>query len=272
MSLTPVVPPFLSDQSSPSVLWCYTGGGHFFDEIFAQINRINQESIPICFVFSNAGALVANRYGFFWKLANTDIKKGLLHFIFEKAVARYNIKKILQEADFSYSVIQHDPAFSAAVTLANWEVKCILVCPLTANTAAKLAIGITDTLLSNLLASGLKSGKKIAVFPTDVLSQRIKTKLPTRQIKPASSSHINTAVCKFNALKKTPTNQIQFLPQYCVGCQKCVENYPNVFTYGDEIVYRIREIDSNNIKKLSSEVTVIKKVGDIYPFIRKIFQ
>ena len=118
----------------------------------------------------------------------------------------------------------------------------------------------------------MKSGKKIAVFPTDVLSQRIKTKLPTRQIKPASSSHINTAVCKFNALKKTPTNQIQFLPQYCVGCQKCVENYPNVFTYGDEIVYRIREIDSNNIKKLSSEVTVIKKVGDIYPFIRKIFQ
>ncbi|MFX0123149.1 MAG: flavoprotein [Candidatus Hodarchaeota archaeon] len=269
MSIIPYFSSFLSDQVSPSVLWCYTGGGHFFKEIFDQITKINRESIPICFLFSNAGALVANRYGFFWKIKQSDFRKKFVHFIFEDVVAHYNIKDVLQEANFSYSILSKDPTYSAAMALANSECGCIIASPLTANTASKLVLGIADSMISNLLASGLKSGKKIGILPTDATPKRIKTKLPIRQNCPASSDQVNIAVCKFNALKETPTNTIQFLPQFCVGCQMCVERFPGVFSYGDEIEMKIREVDSYNIKKLSTELTVFRSPYEIFPFIKQ---
>ena len=272
LSSLPSTPPFLSDQASPAILWCYTGGGHFFDEIFVQIKKLNHESIPICFVFSNAGALVANRYGFFWELAHSDARKECFHFIFENTVAQNNIDKILLQADFSYSIISTDPAFSVAVALANSDVRCIIACPLTANTAAKLAFGIADSFISNLLSAGLKSGKKVAIIPTDAQSRRMKTKLPIRQIKSASTDQINPDICEFNALKRTSTNQVQFLPQFCVGCKICVKKFPEVFSTGNQIEVKIREVDSQNIQKLSSELTVLRTPNEIYTFIKQFFQ
>ncbi|MFX1282515.1 MAG: flavoprotein [Promethearchaeota archaeon] len=264
--------PFSSNQSTPFILWCYTGGGHFFEEIFEQIRKVNHESISITFVFSNAGALVANRYGFFWNLIHSDVRKEYLHFIFENSVAKYNIENMLKKADFSYSIISKDPSFSVAVSLANSGTKCIIACPLTANTAAKLALGITDSFISNLVSSGLKSGKRVGILPTDVIPQKIKTKLPVRIIKSVSSNHINVSVCKFNAIKELDNKRIQFHPQFCVGCQECVKKYPDVFSYGDEIEVMIRDIDSRNIQNLSSELTVLQKPREIYPFIKQFFK
>lgn len=272
MSLLPQLPSFLSDQTSPSVLWCYTGGGHFFQEIFGQITKVNRESIPICFVFSNAGALVANRYGFFWKLIHSDIRKENMHFIFDDVVALYNIKNMLLDANFSHSTFSNDLTFSVAMALANSGIRCIVACPLTANTASKLVLGISDSMISNLLSTGLKSGKKIGILPTDATPQRTKTKLPIRQINTASSDQVNPAVCKFNALEESSTKKIQFFSQFCVGCQVCVEKFPNVFSYGDEIEINIREVDSQNIQKLSTELTVFHSPSEILPFIRQACQ
>ncbi|UCG03101.1 MAG: hypothetical protein JSW11_03745 [Candidatus Heimdallarchaeota archaeon] len=268
MSLIPPFSSFLSDQTTPSVLWCYTGGGHFYKEIFDQLRKANRESIPICIIFSNAGALVANRYGFFWKIIQSDCRKKYIHFMFEDLVAQYNIKDMLQETDFSYSILSKDPTFSVAMSLANSEIRCIIACPLTANSASKLVLGITDSMISNLLSTGLKSGKRIGILPTDATQQRIKTKLPIKQINFASSNQIDIAVCKFNALKETPGNKVQFIPQYCVGCQACVKKYPNIFSYGDEIDVQIRDVDFQNIQKLSTELTVFQSPDEILPFIK----
>lgn len=272
LSLLPILPPFLSDKTSSSILWCYTGGGHYFNDLFAQIIKINHEALPICFVFSDAGALVANRYGLFWKLAHSNINKEYLHFIFGDTVAQYNIEKILREADFSYSIISKDPSFSFAEVLANSQVNCIIACPLTANTAAKLALGIRDSFISNLLSSGLKSEKTVAILPTDAFFGRIKTELPIRQIQLTSSSQINIEICEFNALKEAPNNQIQFVPQFCVGCQSCVKKHPAVFSYGDTIEMEIREVDFQNIQKLRSELTVFQSPNEIFPFVQQFFR
>ncbi|UCE13297.1 MAG: hypothetical protein JSV04_14060 [Candidatus Heimdallarchaeota archaeon] len=272
MSLLPILPPFLSDKTSSSVLWCYTGGGHYFNELFDQLIRINHESIPVCFVFSDAGALVANRYGFFWKLAHSNIKKEYLHFFLGETVAKYNIEKILCDAEFSYSIISKDPTFSISEVLAKSQVSCILACPLTANTAAKLVLGIADSIISNLLSSGLKSQKTVAILPTDAFFQQIETALPIRQIQLASSAQINTEICKFNALKENPINQIQFIPQFCVGCQLCVKKYPAVFSYGDMIKIKIREVDYQNIQKLKSELTVFQSPSEVFPFVQQFYR
>lgn len=272
MSLIPQISSFLSNKSSRAILWCYTGAGHFFDEIFDLIINLNQESIPVCFAFSNAGALVANRYGLFWKIIRSTYRKEYAHFIFEDVVAKYNIQDLLQEANFSYSILSNDPTFSDAVALANTSINCIIACPLTANTASKLALGVADSFISNLLSAGMKARKKIGILPTDVKEQRIKTKLPIRQINPISSTQFDITVCKFKALEARDTSEIKYFPQYCVGCQACVKKFPNIFSYGDEIEINIRKIDSQNIQKLHTEFTVFSSPSEILPFIKQNIQ
>jgi flavoprotein len=268
LSLIPQISSFLSNKSSPAILWCYTGAGYFFDEIFDLIIDLNRESIPVCFVFSNAGALVANRYGLFWKISRSAYCKDYAHFIFEDVVAKYNIQNLLQEANFSYSILSQDPTFSNAVALANTEVNSIIACPLTANTASKLVLGVADSFISNLLSAGMKAGKKIGILPTDAKEQRIKTKLPIRQINPVSTTQFDITVCKFKAIEAINSSEIKYHPLYCVGCQLCVKKFPNIFSYGDEIEINIRKIDSQNIQKLRTELTVFNSPSEILPFIR----
>ncbi len=263
----PVLPDFLSNQASSAILWCYTGGGHLFAENLKEMKNVSYTH-PILLLFSNAGALVANRYGFFWNLVHSEVKKENFHIILEKAVAKFNIQDLL-EKNISYSLILHDPAFSIATALINTDVKCIIASPLTANTAAKLAFGIADSFISNLLSSGLKSGKQVGIFPTDSLSRQIKSTLPIRQIRSVSINNVSPTVCKFNALAKTSKGQLKFIPQYCVGCQRCVKKYPSVFSYGDEIKIRIREVDAQNIQKLRSEVTIFQNPEEISPFLKR---
>lgn len=272
LSLIPQISSFLSNKSSPAIIWCYTGAGHFFNEIFDLIIDLNRKLIPVCFVFSDAGALVANRYGLFWRIIRSTYRKDYAHFIFEDVVAKYNIQDLLQEGNFSYSILSKDPTFSDAVALANTAKSCIIACPLTANTASKLVLGVADSFISNLLSAGMKAGKKIGILPTDAKEQKIKTKLPVRQINPISASHFDVTVCKFKALEETNATEIKYSPQYCVGCQACVKKFPNIFSYGDEIELNIRKIDSQNIQKLRNELTVFNSPSEIITFIKHINQ
>ncbi|MHA2224986.1 MAG: flavoprotein [Candidatus Hodarchaeales archaeon] len=269
MAQCPILPSFLSNQKSLPILWCYTGGGHFFEENFTELLKINEKSIPICLVFSTAGVLIANRYGFFWKLVNSSIKKDLIHLIFTETVAQNNIKTLLDQGDFSYTVVKIDPAYSIAFSLANIDSMCIIASPLTANIVAKLVHGIADCIISNLLSAGLKSEKKIAIVPTDWNPQRIKSWLPVRLINPTKIAEISAEICNFHAIQERTNNEIHFLPQLCVGCQQCVKKFPQVFSYGDEIEVKIRKIDSQNVQKLSPEVSILQKPGEISAFIKQ---
>ncbi len=271
LSQLPVLPDFLSNQASNAILWCYTGGGHLFAENLKEMKKISSTH-PIILLFSNAGALVANRYGFFWNLVHSEVKKENFYIIIEEAVAKFNIQDLLERNDFSFSIVLHDPAFSMATALANSNVKCIIASPLTANTAAKLAFGIADSFISNLLSSGLKSEKQVGILPTDFLSRPIKSTLPIRQIQSVSIHKVSPNVCKFNALSKTTKGQLKFIPQYCVGCQQCVKKYSSIFSYGDEVNMKIREVDVHNIQKLRSEVTVFQNPREIDPFLRRCFE
>jgi len=235
------------------------------------IKELSVGSIPICIIFSKAGALVANRYGLFWNLTNSSIIKNNLSLIFESTeVLKFNIKRLLDKTSVSYSILPDDPSFSSAVSLANRIMKCIIVSPLSANTAAKLAHGISDNFMSNFLAAGLKAGKKIAIVPTDVDSGLIKSQLPVRQKIFTTMTQISPDVCKFRALRKTLRGEIIFLPQFCVGCEVCVKRYPQVFSVREKIEIRIREVDHHNVDMLRKEFIIFHKPSEILSFIEKL--
>jgi len=274
MKETAFLPSFLSHQSKSTVIWCYTGAGYGYKENYKQIINLNRNAIPIIIIFSNAGALVANRYGFFWNLGQTTIEKDLIHFIFEnEKVLQCNIKKILDRANLSYSTAPNDPAFSYAISLANNDaVRCIIGSPLTANTTAKLANGIADTFITNLIVHGLKAGKKIGIFPTDASFPEVTSFLPVRYHSKTISRKVDPKLCQFNAIKINRFNQIEYLAHFCVGCLKCVHEFPEVFSFLEEITVKIRQIDAQNASKLASELSIFNKPEQINPFVKQLFR
>jgi len=125
-------------SNDPLILWCYTGGGHYFEENFKTLISILGHSIKVMMVFSNSGALVANRYGFFYDIQKYTHFKDRIFFLFEsQEILNFNIEKILIKAGFHYFFNRYDPSFSIAQSLSQYSFQYIIVSPLTSNTAAK---------------------------------------------------------------------------------------------------------------------------------------
>ncbi|WP_455465096.1 flavoprotein [Candidatus Hodarchaeum mangrovi] len=256
-------------SNDPLILWCYTGGGHHFEENFRALISILDYSIKVLMVFSNSGALVANRYGFFYEIQKYTHFKEKIFFIFEnQEIVNYNIEKILVKGGFHYLINRYDPSFSVAQSLSQYSFHHIIVSPLTSNTAAKICTGVNDTLITNLIINSVKMGKEIVLVPTDMEEGSVKTKLPIRFTGGLGDQEFGNFLCKYEAIKYI-RETITFLPEFCVGCKVCVHKLPNIFTYGDVISINVRKVDASNISKLAKEFTIISIPSDIPKLIKK---
>ncbi|MCK5346825.1 MAG: hypothetical protein KAR20_25630, partial [Candidatus Heimdallarchaeota archaeon] len=95
----------------------------------------------------------------------------------------------------------------------------------------------------------------------------ITSSLPVRQKKPLKSQDFDTKVCAFGALDSKKFSNVEFLPEFCVGCRKCVEKYPGNFAVDEEIEIHVRSIDQLNTQKLSDEFRVFHAPEEISIFI-----
>ena len=219
-------------------------------------------------IFSDAGALVYNRYGFFWNLSKLNLKNTNFQFLFESQfVLDHNIEQLLRKSNVDYSALPKDPTFAKGIWLANHNLKCIVASPLTSNSIAKLTSGINDSMILNILSAGKKAGQLIGIFPTDRGIDSITSSLPVRQKKPLKSQDFDTKVCAFGALDSKKFSNVEFLPEFCVGCRKCVEKYPGNFAVDEEIEIHVRSIDQLNTQKLSDEFRVFHAPEEISIFI-----
>jgi flavoprotein len=134
-----------------TILWCITGAGHLLDECVEKIERIS-ETAEVTVVFSDAGYEVAVMYG-----------------LFER------IKKYAGEI-----IIERNQGKSSLFVgrLYKKEFEKIIVAPCTANTTAKIAHGIADSLVANIVAQAGKADIPAYILPTDTLNV-LKTKLPS---------------------------------------------------------------------------------------------
>jgi flavoprotein len=53
-----------------------------------------------------------------------------------------------------------------------------IVCPVSANSVAKIVYGIADTLITNCVAQAIKGGQKVYIFPSDQDTEPIVTTRP----------------------------------------------------------------------------------------------
>lgn len=118
------------------IAWVITGAGHFLKECFEIVGELNGRAVLF---FSKAGLEVTKMYGL------------------NDFLAKRNIHVINDEKASSPSC----GAFAAR----RYEV--LVVAPATSNTIAKCALGIADSLPTNLFAQAGKSQIPILVLPSD---------------------------------------------------------------------------------------------------------
>jgi dihydromethanopterin reductase (acceptor) len=259
---------FISIHRDNLIVWCLTGGGDLFEENFKVFSNLYLEGHPILAIFSSAGAVVQNRYGFFWRLTKLKSRNENVIFLFESKISlQNNVQYLLEKANITYQVFPQDQAFSLGIWLANQKVKCIIASPLTANSVAKLTHGVADTLIGNILSAGKKANQLVGIFPTDRSSDSIMTRLPVRQKKPLPKENISIDDCIFDALEISSTTHLKFSSEKCVGCQHCVQKYPEYFSVNEELEVQIRKVDQVNSQKLESEFHLFRTPDDITSFV-----
>jgi dihydromethanopterin reductase (acceptor) len=118
------------------IAWVITGAGHFLKECFEIVGELNGRAVLF---FSKAGLEVTKMYGL------------------NDFLAKRNIHVINDEKASSPSC----GAFAAR----RYEV--LVIAPATSNTIAKCALGIADSLPTNLFAQAGKSQIPILVLPSD---------------------------------------------------------------------------------------------------------
>ncbi len=141
-------------KKAKRVAWGITGSGDRLVEVIEamkQIKKQYQDEIRITVYLSKAGNQVIHFYG----LAKD------LNEIFDKVRVEVN---------------SNVPTL--AVQLQSGKIEFLLIAPTTANTVAKIATGIADTLLCNATIMSLKSFVPVYILPCDYKEGVTVTQLP----------------------------------------------------------------------------------------------
>ena len=136
------------------VAWGVTGSGDRMLEVFEtmkQIKKQYQDDARITVYLSKAGNQVVNFYGL-----GKDLKE--------------NFDKIRVEINSNMPTL--------AVQLHSGKIEFLLIAPATANTVAKIATGIADTLLCNATIMAQKSFIPVYILPCDYKEGVTATQLP----------------------------------------------------------------------------------------------
>lgn len=141
-------------QQKKRVAWGITGSGDRLSETIEVMKKIKnkyQTEARITLYLSKSGDQVLKFYGLFKKL-------------------KENFDKIRTEIN------SNNPTL--AVQLQSGKIEFLLIAPATSNTVAKLANGISDTLLTNSAIMALKSFVPVYVMPCDYKEGSTITQLP----------------------------------------------------------------------------------------------
>ncbi len=206
------------------ILWCITGAGHLLEETLEEMEKLE----PSVIFLSSAGEEVARMYGLLPRI--------------EK------LCKVVREKDTGAS-------FYKCGNVASGEFDAVVVSPCTSNTAAKIAYGIADSLVSTVASQALKFNVKLIVVPTDA-QKEADSKIPIyidRKKCPQSGGCPPMEICPAHAFKSQGSIDMR----KCIGCKKCMPVCKNeAISFGKSERVLCRKVDLENVKKLKKEAKV----------------
>ncbi len=133
-------------------MWGITGTGYLLDECIDLMKELqNEHSVDLTVILTKEGASVVKWY-----------KKWLA---LTEAVKRVKVEKT-----------PNIPFYAGPLQLGKYDI--FLVCPVSANSVAKIVHGIADTLITNCVAQAIKGSMIVHIFPSDQDLEPITTSRP----------------------------------------------------------------------------------------------
>jgi len=134
------------------VIWGMTGTGYVLQESIDLMKELREDyDVDLTIILSKEGAAVVKWY-----------KKWLA---LTEAVNRVKVEK-------TFNI----PFYAGPLQLGKYDM--FLVCPVSANSVAKIVCGIADTLITNCVAQAIKGGQTVYIFPSDQDIEPIVTSRP----------------------------------------------------------------------------------------------
>ena len=134
------------------ILWAITGSGDLIRDILHMMKGVAaRPGVRVDVVISKAGRTVLEWYK-----------------LWDELMAAFPSATVEKDANLPFVV----------GPLQTGRYSMLLICPATANTTAKIALGIADTLASNAAAMAIKAGVPVYVFPVDQKPGELTTELP----------------------------------------------------------------------------------------------
>ncbi len=206
--------------------WCITGAGHFLKDTFEEFSIIKKSISSITIFISNAGEEVIRIYGLENRLR--DISDGSY------------MNEIFRESEEGAS-----SPITGRFSLNRYD--AVVVSPTTSNTVAKVANGIADTLVTNVISQAGKSRVPVLVVPVDT-EKSVKTTLPYRIERELCN---NCEVCEIELICESGAIKNRRIDlNRCIGCGKCLVCPNNAVRVNETVELYIRKVDAENLKKL----------------------
>jgi len=137
------------------IAWGITGSGDYLAESVKVMTILRKKyDLDIDIILSKAGEMVVT-----WYKLWDSIKE--------------NFDKVFIEST------ANTPFLIGPLQLGKYDF--LLLCPATANTTAKIAHGIADSLLTNCVAQAIKAGVPVFIFPVDQKTGKVVTVLPNKK-------------------------------------------------------------------------------------------
>ncbi|MFW9964090.1 MAG: archaeoflavoprotein AfpA [Candidatus Sifarchaeia archaeon] len=145
------------------IVWGITGSGDLIHEIIATMKKLEEdEKFRLTVIISKAGEQMLRLYRLWDELS-------------------LSFSKVLKESNANV------PFIAGPLQIGKYD--ALIVAPLTANSTAKIAHGIADTLITNAVAQTLKGNTPVLLYPVDQVDEEVHTIGPKGEkfaIKPRS--------------------------------------------------------------------------------------
>ena len=138
------------------IVWGITGSGDLIHEIIKTMKQLEaDENIRLTVIVSKAGEQMLRLYGL-WDELNGSFSK------------------VLKESNANV------PFIAGPLQIGKYD--AFIVAPLTANSTAKIAHGIADTLITNAIAQTLKGSTPVLLYPVDQVDEEVRTVGPKGEV------------------------------------------------------------------------------------------
>jgi len=229
------------------IAWGITGAGHFLRESFDVLKELKQKNneLKVTTFLSRAAEEVVRMYGLEDELQTISNGEYL--------------EELFPESKQGASVPK-----SGRFLLHKYD--CLIITPATSNSVAKIAHGIADTLVTNIVSQAVKGSVPVYIVPVDI-EGTIESQMPyfiDREICQKCELCPPREHCPTHAI----TDQIELLE--CTGCGECIKLCSYGAIRGGLATLKVRDVDSKNVEIINGleGITVLNQPHAIFDTIR----